>query len=424
MKKIKLFITLIFSLFLSSINLQADSSYAASNYAEIACAVLRGPLAGISNYYYAHNEHSGKARAVHLATDCLRLANIILSIKNHPHDLKKYTTMWGLIDSVNLLIDSLQTKSAVIDENNDLDEHFIYDDEEYQKLYSLIKKLRATLAYGILPAIEGVTAIATALSVDGTQLNLNNSLSRLRLQAAQSLSRSINMFLNAKTKNEKISSGLFVLLNIAMVAEDFSSDKRIQVPRARARNVNAELSNEHGFVIIITRTDETVDRIVLGFLIPDTDTVIPGDSTVRVFPCCNNVEVIQHVHPIPTVHRCQTSNASRNYYDFNITPNHSAWFQVHFDQTLRPLRAFQTLELEPTATNDEIRRQYQGLSRRYHPDRNNTPERVTRMQEINRAYDFLLNRNQADTFIPEEDPLQDQNQPAYIPAGPMRLTDE
>lgn len=402
MKKIKLFITLIFSLFLSSINLQANSSYAASNYAEIACAALRGPLAGISNYYYAHSEHSGKARAVHLATDCLRLANIILSIKNHPHDLKKYTTMWGLIDSVNLLIDSLQTKSAAVDESNDLDEHLIYDDEEYQKIYRLIDNLRATLTYGILPAIESCTAIATALSVDGTQLNLNNSLSRLRLQAIQSLSRSINMFLNAKTKNEKISSGLFALLNIAMVAEDFSSDKRIQVPRARARIMNTEYSPDHGIVFTITRNDETVDRIVLGFLIPGTNTVIPANSTIRVSSCCNHVEVIQNIRVIPTFHRCQQSNANHYHFDFNIDQEAGEWLRLRFEEIQRPIRALQTLELEPTATPEEIRTSFRRLLRLHHTDRNNTPEHLARMQDINAAYDFLLNRNQANTFILEE----------------------
>jgi hypothetical protein len=230
--------------------------------------------------------------------------------------------------------------------------------------------------------------------VDGAQLDVDNSLFRLRLQATQSLARSINMLVNAKTKNERISAALFVLLNAAMVAEDFSSNRLIQIPRARARNVNAEISNEHGFVIIITRADETVDRIVFGFLIPGTDTVIPGNSTVRVFPCCNDVQFIQNAHPMAAFHRCQYSNISRNYYDFNITPNESARLQVGFDQTVRPLRVFQTLELEPTATPDEIRRQFRVLSLRYHPDRNNTPEAVARMQEINQAYDFVLNRNQ------------------------------
>ncbi len=207
------------------------------------------------------------------------------------------------------------------------------------------------------------------------------------------------MLVNAKTKKERISAALFVLINIPMVAEDFSSDKLQQAPERAAirppeRALDVEFSQENGVVITITRTDETVDRIVLGFLIPGTNRVIPGDSTFRICTCCNRVEVIQNVPDIATFYVCQNNNANDFCYDINITPNNSAWLQVQFEETQRPVRAFQTLELEPTATDDEIRRQYRVLSLRYHPDRNNTPEALARMQNINTAYDFLLHRNQ------------------------------
>ena len=50
---------------------------------------------------------------------------------------------------------------------------------------------------------------------------------------------------------------------------------------------------------------------------------------------------------------------------------------------------YSTLEISPSATQGEVSHAYKRLAKKWHPDRNHSPEATVRMQEINEAY-FIL----------------------------------
>ena len=50
---------------------------------------------------------------------------------------------------------------------------------------------------------------------------------------------------------------------------------------------------------------------------------------------------------------------------------------------------YNTLGISPYATADEVRQAYLALAKRYHPDKNKSPEATDRMAEINLAYETL-----------------------------------
>ncbi|MGK7919503.1 MAG: J domain-containing protein [Trichodesmium sp.] len=54
---------------------------------------------------------------------------------------------------------------------------------------------------------------------------------------------------------------------------------------------------------------------------------------------------------------------------------------------------YSLLGIHPKASNQEIRRAYRELSKRYHPDTTNIPEAIatTKFQQINEAYAILTN---------------------------------
>ncbi len=438
MKKIILLISFICSLFVSAPVLQAQGEYSAINWAEIATAALRGPLAGLSNYYYGQKEHTGKIRAIHVLTDSLRLANIILSAR----DFDKYTALWALIDGINLFIDSLQGSEPKAvknddpdglsnfddlyddDDHVDHDKHEIIDDKKPGNLDTLLNQLRATCLYGILPIIESTTALTIALSVDDGAANLDNNLFRLRLKAVQSLGRSINIFLNAKTKTDKIAAALFVLLNIKFVSADFAADELVKEQiRDRIRlippTVICEYSETEGLVATVRHNDGVVDRVVIGFVIPGTQTPLPAGSVVRLSSCCNHIEYIQdYADRIRGTNACPGCNR-QSYHEINlpIPPDAHAWLADRLTRRREILNAYRLLEVEPMATRAEIRANYLRLSRTCHTDRN--PNEVeTRMQELNRAYDLLTNRNQRTT---EDENLWNERNRIQ---GPLLLTSE
>jgi|GEM_PF-3071428 len=444
MKKIILLITLTYSLFAFTPVLHAESKYTTSNWAEIATAVLRGPLSGLSNHYYGQKENTKKARAVHVLTDCLRLANITLSTKNHPRNFDKYTALWALIDGISLFIDSLQgsePKAVKTDDpdglsnfddlyedeanHTDHNDHEIIVDEKPERLDTLLNQLRAACLYGILPIIESTTALIIALSIDdGTVINLDNNLFRLRLKSVQSLGRSINIFLNAKTKTDKLAAALFVLLNIKFVSADFAADELVKAQiRDRIRFippvVNCESSENEGLVATLRHNDGVVDRVVIGFVIPGTQTPLPAGSVVRLLSCCNNFECIQnYADRIQGTNTCPSCNR-QNYHqiNFGITPDVHAWLTDRFTRGREILNAYRLLEVEPTATPAEIRTNYRRLSRAHHTDRN-PDQAATYMQELNSACDLLTGRNQRTA---EDENLWDQRNRNQ---GPMLLTSE
>jgi DnaJ-class molecular chaperone len=51
---------------------------------------------------------------------------------------------------------------------------------------------------------------------------------------------------------------------------------------------------------------------------------------------------------------------------------------------------YETLGVEPTASEDQIRKAYRKLARKYHPDVSKEPDREARMRAINEAKDMLL----------------------------------
>lgn len=54
---------------------------------------------------------------------------------------------------------------------------------------------------------------------------------------------------------------------------------------------------------------------------------------------------------------------------------------------------YETLGVPKTASNDEIKKAYRGLSLKYHPDRNNTPEAKDKIRKVNEAYETLGDSN-------------------------------
>lgn len=60
---------------------------------------------------------------------------------------------------------------------------------------------------------------------------------------------------------------------------------------------------------------------------------------------------------------------------------------------------YETLEVEPTATIDEIKKSYRKLSLKYHPDRNlGQPEMVAKFQQIGEAYEVLGDKQKKEEY--------------------------
>ncbi|MEX2214085.1 MAG: DnaJ domain-containing protein, partial [Phycisphaeraceae bacterium] len=50
---------------------------------------------------------------------------------------------------------------------------------------------------------------------------------------------------------------------------------------------------------------------------------------------------------------------------------------------------YETIGVARGATQDEIKRAYRALARKFHPDQNKTPEADAKMKELNEAYEVL-----------------------------------
>ena len=53
---------------------------------------------------------------------------------------------------------------------------------------------------------------------------------------------------------------------------------------------------------------------------------------------------------------------------------------------------YKVLGLSPNASDEEVKKAYKTLAKKYHPDvAGNNPEAARKMQEINAAYDQIIN---------------------------------
>ena len=55
------------------------------------------------------------------------------------------------------------------------------------------------------------------------------------------------------------------------------------------------------------------------------------------------------------------------------------------------MNLYETLELEPSASLDEIKKNYRRLAKKYHPDKNKDANSIIKFQEITSAYEILSN---------------------------------
>ena len=55
------------------------------------------------------------------------------------------------------------------------------------------------------------------------------------------------------------------------------------------------------------------------------------------------------------------------------------------------MNLYETLELEPSASLDEIKKNYRRLAKKYHPDKSKDASSIIKFQEITSAYEILSN---------------------------------
>lgn len=182
MKKLKLLITFMCSLHVFSYAVQADTSYTLTNYAEIATAILRGPLATLS--HYNHGKYTKITKALHATTDSVRVTNELLTVINHPNNINPSSYFWIIFDLTNLYIDLFEKDEQSSDDN------LMSLSRENRKIIDILAKVSQTC---LLPLTESLTTFYRATNIDHTP---QGSLLRRQEQAFCSLSRAISIFLN------------------------------------------------------------------------------------------------------------------------------------------------------------------------------------------------------------------------------------
>ncbi|MCR5451763.1 MAG: DnaJ domain-containing protein [Lachnospiraceae bacterium] len=74
---------------------------------------------------------------------------------------------------------------------------------------------------------------------------------------------------------------------------------------------------------------------------------------------------------------------------------------------------YKVLGVSPGASDEEIKKAYRSLAKKYHPDLHpNDPEASSKMNEINAAYD-ILSKPHSDTYSQRQSAYGYQNQNAY-----------
>jgi molecular chaperone DnaJ len=60
------------------------------------------------------------------------------------------------------------------------------------------------------------------------------------------------------------------------------------------------------------------------------------------------------------------------------------------------------MEVEQSASQEDIKRAYRRLASKYHPDRNKSADAVERFQKIKEAYDVISDPQQRKLYIEQE----------------------
>jgi len=82
---------------------------------------------------------------------------------------------------------------------------------------------------------------------------------------------------------------------------------------------------------------------------------------------------------------------------------------------------YRILNLNPTATSDEIHHAYRSLAMRYHPDRNASAGAVSLMAAINRAYEILKEPSRRAAYDRTQTPRESCIDEAVIDAARVML---
>ena len=82
---------------------------------------------------------------------------------------------------------------------------------------------------------------------------------------------------------------------------------------------------------------------------------------------------------------------------------------------------YRILGLKPGASDDEIKRAYKEMAKKYHPDLNgNSPEAAEMMKKVNEAYDILINhKNTYSSSSSSSSGYQNGNSYGYSQRGPF-----
>ena len=63
---------------------------------------------------------------------------------------------------------------------------------------------------------------------------------------------------------------------------------------------------------------------------------------------------------------------------------------------------FEVMEVEKSASQDDIKKAYRRLASKYHPDRNESVDAVERFQKIQEAYDVISDPKKRKLYIEQE----------------------
>ncbi|MBS1988624.1 hypothetical protein JST56_06580 [Candidatus Dependentiae bacterium] len=215
------------------------------NRAEAILAIARGPLAALS--YRNQGKHTKTAKALHVATDAVRLANEVLTIINHPGDPHFSSCFWAVFDASNLYID-------IMDNDKKVDDIFELSEIQQKKINHLSQ---ITQTY-LLPLTESATALYQAVN---TNQSLKNSIYRQRAQAFESLARATSVYLN----HQKSRAAIVLLVGaIAQIVHALSLEIPPTPPQQENNNQPNAVQLGHFEQVNQFRRDDAANRILFA----------------------------------------------------------------------------------------------------------------------------------------------------------------